>query len=88
MRNIDEQIQKVQEQIEQLQHKKKKLMSEKSEAERNMRTKRLVERGAILESIIGNATDFTNEQIQHLLIEIFSDNSVRAKVEKLRSELA
>ena len=88
MKNIDEQIQKVQEQIEQLQHKKKKLMSEKSEAERNMRTKRLVERGAILESIIGNATDFTNEQIQHLLIDIFSDNSVRAKVEKLRNELA
>ena len=88
MKNIDEQIQKVQEQIEQLQHKKKKLMSEKSEAERNMRTKRLIERGAIMESIIGNATDFTNEQIQHLLIDIFSDNSVRAKVEKLRSELA
>ena len=88
MKNIDEQIQKVQEQIEQLQHKKKKLMSEKSDAERNMRTKRLVERGAILESIIGNATDFTNEQIQHLLIDIFSDNSVRAKVEKLRNELA
>lgn len=88
MKNIDEQIQKVQEQIEQLQHKKKKLMSEKSETERNMRTKRLVERGAILESIIGNATDFTNEQIQHILIEIFSDNTVRAKVEKLRSELA
>ena len=53
-----------------------------------MRTKRLIERGAILESIIGNATDFTNEQIQHFLIEIFCDNSVRVKVEKLRSELA
>ncbi len=74
--------------IEQLQHKKKKLMSEKSEAERNMQTKRLVERGAILESIIGNATDFTNEQIQQLLLDIFSDNCTRAKVEKLRSELA
>ena len=83
MRNIDEQIQ-----IEQLQQKKKRLISEQKKAERNMRTKRLIERGAILESIIGNATDFTNEQIQHFLIEIFCDNSVRVKVEKLRSELA
>ena len=88
MRNIDEQIQKVQTEIEQLQNKKKRLISEQKKEERNMRTKRLIERGAILESIIGNATDFTNEQIQHLLIDIFSDNGVRAKAEKLRSELA
>ena len=88
MKNIDEQVQKVQTEIEQLQNKKKRLISEQKKEERNMRTKRLIERGAILESIIGNATDFTNEQIQHLLIDIFSDNSVRAKVEKLRSELA
>ena len=47
MRNIDEQIQ-----IEQLQQKKKRLISEQKKAERNMRTKRLIERGAILESII------------------------------------
>lgn len=49
------------------------------------RTKRLIERGEIFESVIGNAEDFSNEQTQSLLIEIFSSESVRAKVEYLRS---
>lgn len=84
MKNIDEQIKKTEEQIEQLNNKKKRLMSEQKKDERKKRTKRLIERGAILESVIGNATDFTNEQIQTLVTEIFSANFVRAKVEKLR----
>ncbi len=84
MKNIDEQIKKTQEQIEQLTNKKKRLMSEQKKEERKKRTKRLIERGAILESVIGNATDFSNEQIQTLLIEIFSVDFVREKAEKLR----
>lgn len=84
MKKIDEQIKKTEEQIAQLTNKKKRLMSEQKKEERKKRTKRLIERGAILESVIGNAEDFTNEQIQTLLIEIFSADFVRAKVEKLR----
>lgn len=85
MKNFDEQIAKAEEQIRQLNNKKKRLISEQKQAERKKRTKRLIERGAILESAIGNADDFSNEQIQSLLIEIFSSESVRAKVEYLRS---
>lgn len=85
MKNYDEQIAKAEEQIRQLNNKKKRLISEQKQAERKKRTKRLIERGAILESAIGNADDFSNEQIQSLLIEIFSSESVRAKVEYLRS---
>ena len=85
MKNFDEQIAKAEEQIKQLNNKKKRLISEQKQAERKKRTKRLIERGAILESAIGNADDFSNEQIQSLLIEIFSSESVRAKVEYLRS---
>lgn len=84
MKKIDEQIKKTEEQIAQLTNKKKRLMSEQKKEERKKRTKRLIERGAILESIIGNAEDFTNEQIQTLFIEIFSADFVRAKVEKMR----
>lgn len=84
MKKIDEQIKKTEEQIAQLTNKKKRLVSEQKKEERRKRTKRLIERGAILESVIGNAEDFTNEQIQTLLIEIFSADFVRAKVEKLR----
>lgn len=85
MKNFDEQIAKAEAQIKQLNNKKKRLISEQKQAERKKRTKRLIERGAILESAIGNADDFSNEQIQSLLIEIFSSESVRAKVEYLRS---
>lgn len=84
MKNIDEQIKKTEEQIEQLNNKKKRLMSEQKKEERKKRTRRLIERGAILESVIENADDFTNEQIQTLLIEIFSTDFARAKIEKLR----
>ena len=84
MKNIDEQIAKTQAQINQLTNKKKWLISEQKQSERKKRTKRLIERGAILESVIGNATDFTNEQIQALLIEVFSSEIARSAVEKLR----
>ena len=88
MKNIDEQIAKTQAQINQLTNKKKRLISEQKQAERKKQTKRLIERGAILESIIGNAEDFSNEQLQTLLIEIFSSESVGAKVKNLREHTA
>lgn len=88
MKIFDEQIAKTQAQINQLNNKKKWLISEQKQAEHKKRTKRLIERGAILESIIGNAEDFSNEQLQTLLIEIFSSESVRAKVKNLREHTA
>ena len=88
MKNFDEQIAKAEEQIRQLNNKKKRLISEQKQAERKKRTKRLIERGAILESVIGNAEDFSNEQLQTLLIEIFSSENVRAKVKNFREHTA
>lgn len=88
MKNIDVQIAKIQAQINQLTNKKKRLISEQKQAERKKRTKRLIERGAILESVIGNAEELSNEQLQTLLIEIFSSESARAKVKNLREHTA
>ena len=88
MKNYDEQIAKAEEQIRQLNNKKKRLISEQKQAERKKRTKRLIERGAILENVIGNTDDFSNEQLQTLLIEIFSSESVRAKVKNFREHTA
>lgn len=88
MKNIDVQIAKIQAQINQLTNKKKRLISEQKQAERKKRTKQLIERGAILESVIGNAEELSNEQLQTLLIEIFSSESVRAKVKNLREHTA
>ena len=52
MKNYDEQIAKAEEQIRQLNNKKKRLISEQEQAERKKRTKRLIEREAILESVL------------------------------------
>lgn len=52
MKNYDEQIAKAEEQIRQLNNKKKRFISEQEQAERKKRTKRLIERGAILESVL------------------------------------
>lgn len=86
MKSIDDEIQSTKQQIEQLTHRQDRLVSKLKIEERKKRTRRLIERGAILESVIGNATDFTNEQIQALLIEIFSSEFARLAVENLREQ--
>ena len=88
MKNYDEQIAKAEEQIRQLNNKNKRLISEQKQAERKKRTKRLIERGAILESVIGNADDFSNEQLQALLIEIFSSEFAKGKIKNFREHTA
>ena len=87
MKNIDDEIQAAQRQIEQLTHRQDRLVSRLKTEERKKRTRRLIERGAILESVISNATDFTNEQIQILVTEIFATDFARAKIEKLRQAM-
>ena len=67
MGNINEQIAKAEEEIRQLQNKKKKLLNQKKNEERKIRTHRLVERGAILESLLEQPEQYTNEQIKGLL---------------------
>ena len=67
MGNISEQIAKAEEEIRQLQNRKKKLLNQKKAEERKIRTHRLVERGAILESLLEQPEQYTNEQIKGLL---------------------
>lgn len=85
MTKLDEQIAKVNEKIEKLTKQKKELLSKQSEEKRKKRVSRLIERGAILEKAIGNAENMSNEQIQAFLIDVFSSDSVRAKLTNLRS---
>lgn len=65
--NINEQIAKAEEEIRQLQNRKKKLLNQKKAEERKIRTHRLVERGAILESLLEQPERYENEQIKGLL---------------------
>ena len=76
-RTTVEKIESVQEQIRQLENQKKRLMQEQKEQERKARTKRLIERGAILESLIPEADTFTNEQIKAFLEKTIRTESAR-----------
>lgn len=67
MADINEQIAKAEEEIRQLQNRKKKLLNQKKAEERKARTHRLIERGAILESLLEQPERYSNEQIKDLL---------------------
>jgi len=62
-----EKITSVEEQIRQLENQRKQLLQQQKAANRKARTKRLIERGAILESLISGADALTNEQIKAFL---------------------
>jgi hypothetical protein len=64
---ISARMEKVLADIEKLNNQKKQLEQEQKAEARKARTKRLIERGAILESLIDGAESFTNEQIQTIL---------------------
>lgn len=76
-KTTEERIESVQEQIRQLENQKKRLMQEQKEQGRKARTKRLIERGAILESLIPEADAFTNEQIKAFLEKTIRTESAR-----------
>ena len=82
-RTTEEKIESVQEQIRQLENQKKRLMQEQKERERKARTKRLIERGAILESLIPEAETFTNEQIKAFLEKTIRTESARKALANL-----
>lgn len=76
-KTAEEKIESVQEQIRQLENQKKRLMQEQKEQERKDRTKRLIERGAILESLLPEATTFTNEKIRAFLEKTIRTETAR-----------
>ncbi len=62
-----ERIADTKEKIGQYEKRMKLLLNRQKEADRKARTHRLVERGAILESLIGKADTLTNEQVKLFL---------------------
>ena len=73
MSDIDKlkaQQEKVKTEIRQLENRQKILLNRKTDAERKARTRRLIEHGAILESILPAATAMTGEEIKAFLSAI------------------
>ena len=66
-KTINEKITEAEAEIVKLQNQKKRLIQEYKEQERKDRTRRLIERGAIAESLIDGAEMLTNEQFKSIL---------------------
>ena len=76
-RTTVEKIDSIQAQIQQLENERKRLLQQQKEQERKDRTKRLIERGVILESLVPGAAAFTNEQIKVFLEKTVGSDSAR-----------
>lgn len=67
---LKNQQEKVKTEIRQLENRQKILLNRKTDAERKARTRRLIEHGAILESIFPAATAMTGEEVKAFLSAI------------------
>lgn len=79
MENSKDEIQNVREKIHQLENRQKILHNKKFDAERKERTHRLIERGAILESVFPPVIPMSNEDVKAFLLEV----SQLSEVQKL-----
>ena len=64
----------VREKIRQLENRQKILLNRKANAERKARTHRLIERGAILESVFPEIAPMTGEQVKAFLLTLRRSN--------------
>ena len=86
MTDIEEKIAKAEEEIRQLQNRKRKLLNQKKDAERKARTHRLIERGAILESLLEKPEQYSNEQIKDVLEIAFQTAQAQEHLRKIGEE--
>ena len=68
-KEIKNKIDDTEERLRQLKNQEKKILKQDIEKKRKERTHRLITRGAILESLIENAEELTDEEIKILLEE-------------------
>ena len=83
MADISEKIAKAEEEIRQLQNKRRKLLNQQKSEERKARTHRLIERGAILESLLEQPEQYGNEQIKGLLEVAFRSMQAQEYLRKI-----
>jgi len=79
-----ERIASIEEQIAQLENQRKQLLQKHKEDERKARTRRLIQRGAILEGFIPDPADYTEEQIQTFLKETLDTDFARRALRRIK----
>ena len=76
-KTLNEQIEETRAKMKQEENRLKQYLQKQKEQERRDRTKRLIERGAILESLIENPAALANEQIKTLLQTVLTTPAAR-----------
>lgn len=62
----------IQREIDQLKNRKKEVLAQEKIRARKLRTKRLIERGAILEQYIEDAEHYTNDEVQEIVRQSYA----------------
>ena len=68
-KKADAELEKAMQKKEQLEHQMSRLLNRDKQAERKARTRRLIERGAILESVFPETADLSGEEVKAFLFE-------------------
>ena len=84
-KEIKDKIDDTEERLRQLKNQEKKILKQDIAKRRKERTQRLITRGAILESLIENAEELTDEEIKILLEEVTSTKEFKETL-KIMSE--
>ena len=75
----------IQREIEQLKNRKKEVLAQEKNRARKLSTKRLIERGAILEQYIEDAEHYTNDEVQEIVRYALNTPYAREYIRKLRA---
>ena len=84
--NIAKQIEAAEEEIRQLKSQQKQLQQKRNDERRKERTHRLIERGAIFESLIDDAKMLTNEQVKIFFEKTLKTESANEILNQLREQ--
>lgn len=82
-RTTEERIASVQKEIEELENRKKLLLKTQSQEKRKARTKRLIERGLIVESLIPDPESLTNLQVKEFLKSTLKTEFAQQELENI-----
>ena len=83
-KEIKEKINDTEERLRQLKNQEKKILKQDIVKRRKERTHRLITRGAILESLIENAEELTDEEIKILLEEAIETKEFKETLRIMR----
>ena len=83
-KEIKEKIDDTEERLRQLKNQEKKILKQDIEKRRKERTHRLITRGAILESLIENAEELTDEEIKILIEEVTKTKEFKETLKIMR----